>query len=133
MKMTPRHLRLLASPEGNQTMPAVNKARILVQRAAQTRGSLNNADIVRVDLAAPLLDEEVLAVDMTLQRFTQCEPSAVELLKRCCFVGLTQERPANELGISVATAERTWAFARAGLFRKFQKAEILRLRFPKLR
>jgi DNA-directed RNA polymerase specialized sigma24 family protein len=36
-------------------------------------------------------------------------------------VGLTQEQAAKELGLSVATIERAWAYARAWLFREMQK------------
>jgi hypothetical protein len=36
----------------------------------------------------------------------------------CFFVGLTQPQAAKELGISLATVQRTWAFARAWLFRE---------------
>jgi DNA-directed RNA polymerase specialized sigma24 family protein len=42
-------------------------------------------------------------------------------VKLCFFVGLTQEQAARELNVSVATIERTWAFARAWLFREIQK------------
>jgi DNA-directed RNA polymerase specialized sigma24 family protein len=35
---------------------------------------------------------------------------------------LTQEQAAKELGISLATAERLWSFARAWLFQEMQKA-----------
>jgi predicted DNA-binding protein (UPF0251 family) len=42
------------------------------------------------------------------------------LVKLCFFVRLTQEQAAKELGISVSTAERSWAFARAWLFREIQ-------------
>jgi DNA-directed RNA polymerase specialized sigma24 family protein len=37
-------------------------------------------------------------------------------------VQMTQEQTAKELGISLATVERTWAFARAGLFRDLEKS-----------
>ena len=50
------------------------------------------------------------------------EPRAAELVKLCFFVGLTQEQAAKELGISVATVERAWAFARAWLFREIQES-----------
>jgi DNA-directed RNA polymerase specialized sigma24 family protein len=46
---------------------------------------------------------------------------AAEVVKLCFFVGLTQEQAAKELGISLATAERLWSFARAWLFQEMQK------------
>ena len=46
---------------------------------------------------------------------------AADVDKLCFFVGLTQEQAARELGVSLATAERLWSFARAWLFREMQK------------
>ncbi len=43
-------------------------------------------------------------------------------VKLCFFVGLTQEEAAKELGVSLATAERLWAFARAWLFKEMHKS-----------
>jgi DNA-directed RNA polymerase specialized sigma24 family protein len=37
------------------------------------------------------------------------------------FAGLTQEQAAEALGISVSTADRDWAYARAWLFREMSK------------
>ena len=45
----------------------------------------------------------------------------MELVKLCFFVGLTQEQAAKELGISLSTAERLWAYARAWLFRALRQ------------
>jgi DNA-directed RNA polymerase specialized sigma24 family protein len=45
---------------------------------------------------------------------------AAELVKLCYFVGLTQEQAARELGVSVSTAERLWAFARTFLYREIE-------------
>ena len=100
--------------------------RILVERARRKKrlkhgGNLERVDIEHVDLAAPLPDDELLALDEALTRLAGFEPRAAELVKLCFFVGLTQEQAAKELGISVATVERTWAFARAWLFREIQK------------
>jgi DNA-directed RNA polymerase specialized sigma24 family protein len=43
-------------------------------------------------------------------------------VKLCFFVGLTQEQAAEELGVSISTVERTWAFAYAWLFREMKQA-----------
>ena len=43
------------------------------------------------------------------------------MVKLCFFVGLTQEEAARELGVSLATAERIWAFAWAWLLREVRK------------
>ena len=71
-------------------------------------------------MPAPLPDDELLALDEALDRFAQVDPRAAELVKLCFFVGLTQEQAAKELGVSISTVERTWAYARAWLFREIQ-------------
>lgn len=60
-------------------------------------------------------------MDEALTRLAESEPRAAELVKLCFFVGLTQEQAAKELGVSLSTVERTWAFAHAWLFREVQK------------
>ena len=62
-------------------------------------------------------------MDEALNRLATVDPRAAELVKLCFFVGLTQEQAAKELGISISTVERTWAFARAWLFREIQKGQ----------
>jgi RNA polymerase sigma factor (TIGR02999 family) len=100
--------------------------RILVENARRKQrlkrgGDLERVDIANVDLAAPLPDDELLALDEALTRLAESKPRAAEVVKLCFFVRLTQEQAAKELGISVATVERRWAFARAWLFRELQK------------
>jgi RNA polymerase sigma factor (sigma-70 family) len=69
-------------------------------------------------------DEILLALDEALDRFAQVDPRAAEIVKLFFFVGLTQEQAAKELGVSVSTVERTWAYARAWLFREIRGAEV---------
>jgi RNA polymerase sigma factor (TIGR02999 family) len=101
--------------------------RILVENARRKKrlkhgGNLERVDIENVDLAAPLPDDELLALDEALTRFAETEPRAAELVKLLFFVRMTQEQAAKELGISLATVERRWAFARAWLFRDIQNS-----------
>ena len=100
--------------------------RILVENARRKKrlkrgGNLERVDIENVDLAAPLPDDQLLELDEALTRLAESEPRAAELVKLCFFVGLTQEQAAVELGVSLSTVERLWAFARAWLFREIQK------------
>jgi RNA polymerase sigma factor (TIGR02999 family) len=102
--------------------------RILVENARRKKrlkhgGQWERVDLEGLDIAAPLEDDELLAVDEALDRLTEADPRAAELVKLCFFVGLTQEQAAKELGISISTVERTWAFARAWLFREIQKGQ----------
>jgi len=101
--------------------------RILVENARRKKrlkhgGNLQRVNVENVDLVAPLPDDELLALDEALTRLAQSDPRAAELVKLLFFVRLTQEQAAKELGISVATVERTWAFARAWLYRDIQKS-----------
>jgi RNA polymerase sigma factor (TIGR02999 family) len=101
--------------------------RILVESARRKRrlkhgGELERADLEIVDLPSPMPDDELLALDEALERLTSVDARAAEVVKLCFFVGLTQAQAAQELGLSLATAERLWSFARAWLFREIQAA-----------
>jgi RNA polymerase sigma factor (TIGR02999 family) len=102
--------------------------RILVDNARRKKrlkhgGLLERVDVEDVEIASPIPDDDLLAVDEALDRLTAVDPRAAELVKLCFFIGLTQEQAAKELGVSISTVERTWAFARAWLFREIQKGE----------
>src|SRR5882724_11339175 len=100
--------------------------RILVDRAREKKalkrgGNLERVDIDALELPSPMPDEELLALDEALDRLSTVDARASEVVKLCFFVGLTQEQAAKELGLSLATAERLWSFARAWLFREMQR------------
>ena len=59
--------------------------------------------------------------DEALNRLGEKDARAAELIKLCYFLDLTQEQAAKELGISISTVERTWAYARAWLFRELKR------------
>jgi RNA polymerase sigma factor (TIGR02999 family) len=93
---------------------------ILVDRARRRRRMRHGGDRERVDLseAASLVDmpdENLLALDEALQRFSEVDPLKAELVKLRYFAGLTEQDAADTLGISRATASRHWMFARAWL------------------
>lgn len=101
--------------------------RILVENARRKKrikrgGNLERVNVEDVDLPLPMPDDDLLALDEALDRLAAVDPRAAELVKVCFFVGLTQEQAARHLRVSVSTVERTWAFARAWLFREIQKA-----------
>jgi len=100
--------------------------RILVEAARRKKrlkrgGNLERVDVDEVELPAPMPDDQLLALDEALTRLAEINSKAAELVKLCFFVGLTQEQAARELGVSVSTAERLWAYARAWLFREMRK------------
>ena len=61
--------------------------------------------------------QELLAVDDGLTALAAQHPEKAQLVKLRYFAGLTIEEAAEATGISVATANRHWAYARAWLFR----------------
>jgi len=119
----------LHCPDRDYFFAALAKAmrRILVENARRKKrlkrgGNLERVDIESVELAAPVPDDELLAVDEALDRFAECEPFAARLVHLYCFVRLTQKEAAKALGVSLATVERTLAFARAWLFRELERS-----------
>src|SRR4051812_44850494 len=100
--------------------------RILVDRARQKQalkrgGDLKRVELDDIELASPMPDDELLALDEALDRLATVDTRAAEMVKLCFFVGLTQEAAAGELGVSISTAERVWGFARAWLLRELKK------------
>lgn len=102
--------------------------RILVENARRKKrlkhgGHMERVDDDAIDIPSPVPDDELLAIDETLDRLAEIDGRAAEAVKLCFFMGLTQEQAAEQLGISISTLERTWAFARAWLFREIQKGK----------
>jgi RNA polymerase sigma factor (TIGR02999 family) len=100
--------------------------RILVDRAREKQtlkrgGDLKRVDLDGIELASPMPDDELLALDEALDRLATVDTRAAEMVKLCFFVGLTQPEAARELGVSLSTAERVWGFARSWLLREMQK------------
>jgi RNA polymerase sigma factor (TIGR02999 family) len=95
--------------------------RILVE-AARRRQTLKRGGgerRVEIDAADSLVIDETLdlvALDEALSKFAQQQPLKAELVKLRFFAGLTMSEAADALGISLATAERHWTFARTWLF-----------------
>jgi RNA polymerase sigma factor (TIGR02999 family) len=106
--------------------------RILVENArrkARVRhgGEFRRIALSNLDVAEPQTagdpDDELLALDEALARFAQEEPAAAEIVKLRYFAGLTIEHAAAALGISVRTANRHWAYARAWLVREIRRGQ----------
>jgi RNA polymerase sigma factor (TIGR02999 family) len=102
--------------------------RILVEagrrRNQQRRGAgLERVDLDNVDLAIDYHLDDLLMIDEALTSLQQSDSELAELVKLHCFAGLTIEQTASVLQISVRTAYRDWAYARAWLFRKLTDGE----------
>jgi RNA polymerase sigma factor (TIGR02999 family) len=94
--------------------------RILVERARRKSRLRHGGGRRRIDLedAQPAVDaplDDLLALDEALAKLTAEDELKADLVKLHCFAGLTLPEAAKALAISVATAERHWAYARAWL------------------
>ena len=98
---------------------------ILIDSARRKSASRHGGGRVRVDIEevemASLTDgDELLAVHEVLDKLAAEDPQKAELTKLRYLCGLTGEEAAEVLGISVATAKRHWAYARAFLYEEIQ-------------
>jgi RNA polymerase sigma factor (TIGR02999 family) len=83
------------------------------KRGGQRRQDIRGSDALSVTMG-PF---DVLEVDDVLSRFAVQYPKRAELVKLRYFVGFGLGEAADVLGISRATANRHWAFAKAWLYR----------------
>jgi RNA polymerase sigma factor (TIGR02999 family) len=99
--------------------------RILIDRARRKHtqrhgGSYQRVDLEGFDLAAPGIDDQLLAVNEALEKFALEHPVQAELVKLRYFAGLTNEEVSNVMGISVSTAKNYWTFSRAWLLNEIE-------------
>ena len=94
--------------------------RILITNARRKHsvkhgGDRIRADVEPIELAAAIPSRQLLALDEALNEMVDHDPVKAELVKLRYFGGLTIAEAADALGISAATADRYWAYARAWL------------------
>ena len=94
--------------------------RILVEQARRKKALRRGGDRQRLDLglaepAVPRVSDDLLALDQALDKLAETDHVKAELVKLRYFAGLTMEQTAEALGISLATANRWWNYARAWL------------------
>ena len=97
--------------------------RILVENARRKSrvkhgGDRQRATLENLEQSIDTAAVDVLALDEALARLAAKHPEKAELLKLRYFAGLTGDQAASALGISPATADRYWTFARAWLVRE---------------
>ncbi len=102
--------------------------RIVVENArrkARIRhgGGLRRVDLDEIDLARDESSDDLLALDAALHRLAEEEPIVAQVVKLRHFAGMTIEQAAAALDISVRTANRHWAYARAWLFQQLNPAD----------
>lgn len=109
------------------TVAAEAMRRILVDRARAKATVKHGGGRVRISLdeshriaASP---QALLEFNEVLNRFADEEPRKAELVKLRFFAGLTMPETAAALSVSLATAERWWAYSRSWLFVALNKAD----------
>jgi len=100
--------------------------RILIDRARSKQarrhgGGQERLDIEEVEVAAPIKDDELLAVDEVLDRFSQHAPQKAELVKLRYFAGMGLKEAGEVLGISEPTAVRWWTYSKTWLYQAIQE------------
>jgi RNA polymerase sigma factor (TIGR02999 family) len=99
--------------------------RILVESARRKQrhkhgGGNRRYELQDFDLVGLPADDRLLDLDEALAQLTEDDPRAAELANLRFFAGLTLEETASALDISLRTAKRDWAYARAFLSRTLQ-------------
>jgi RNA polymerase sigma factor (TIGR02999 family) len=94
--------------------------RILIDRARKRNRQRHGAGLQRVNLEDVTLatstdDETLLRLNDALEKFGLESPDKAELIKLRFFAGLSLAESAAALGVSLASAKRYWAYARAWL------------------
>ena len=108
--------------------------RILVERARKYRTAKHGGQNHRQNLDVHTLpdekapDERLLALDEALSRLEATDQARSQVVKLRYFAGLTIEQTASAMGLSTATVERYWTFAKAWL-----RSEMLRHEDPSRR
>lgn len=101
--------------------------RILIDRARRKRaarhgGNQHRVELQDAELASPIDDDQLLAVNEALDKLALDYKEEAELVKLRYFVGMTNDEAAQALGISPRTAKYWWTHARAWLYDKIRSA-----------
>jgi RNA polymerase sigma factor (TIGR02999 family) len=96
--------------------------RILVENARRKRGVKHGGGLQRVNLdeavsCAPEPADDLVSLNEALDQLAGEDPTKAELVKLRYFAGLSVQEAADALGISRATADRYWAYAKVWLYR----------------
>ena len=97
--------------------------RILVESARRKSRTRHGGKVQRVELnpdliSPPNLGVDLLALDEALHRLELLDERKARLVKLRYFAGLSMSEAAQALGVSLATTERDWRYARVWLLRE---------------
>lgn len=91
------------------------------RRAAKRQGKDYALSLSQADRFSRQMDVNLLALDDALKDLAAIKPQHSRIVELRFFGGLTIEETATVLGISHATVEREWSFARAWLRREVSR------------
>jgi RNA polymerase sigma factor (TIGR02999 family) len=102
--------------------------RILIESARRKQrmkhgGSRKRLDLESLELPAEEADDNIQALDEALERLASENIIVAQVVKLRYFAGLTIEDTASALGLSVRTANRHWAYAKAWLYQQLNSSE----------
>ncbi len=103
--------------------------RILVDLARKKKRPKHGGDLRRVDLEDPCIftderAEQLISLETALNKLRAESPEKARLVTLRYFGGMSHQEAAEALGISRATADRYWAYAKAFLHCEMSDSEI---------
>ena len=97
--------------------------REILEKEPEKINSRNAEGKTPLHLAVETAPDELLAVNEAVEDLAREDPTKAELVKLRFFAGLSLPEASQALGLSLATAKRSWAFSRAWLYRRLSQAE----------
>jgi DNA-directed RNA polymerase specialized sigma24 family protein len=94
-----------------------------MRRSDKHGGQLRRLDFEEAQSLAEPPADDLLALDEALEQLAQEDPVKAELVKLRCFAGLSHQEAAQALGISRATADRYWTYAKSWLYCKLYEPD----------
>jgi RNA polymerase sigma factor (TIGR02999 family) len=91
------------------------------RRAAKRQGAAYTLSLSQADRLSRQPEVNLLALDDALKALAAAKPRHSQIVELRFFGGLTIEETAAALGVSQATVERAWNFARAWLRREISQ------------
>jgi RNA polymerase sigma factor (TIGR02999 family) len=91
------------------------------KQAEKHGGQLARQELDDVDIAAPAPSENLLALDEALAKLEVEHPIKAQVVKLRYFAGLAEQDVARAIGVSRATVQRHWRYAKAWLLEELQR------------
>jgi RNA polymerase sigma factor (TIGR02999 family) len=99
--------------------------KILIDKARKKQRIKHGGDRKRIDLNSAIASssmtvDDLLTIDEALEDFAAHAPDKANLVKLRFYAGMTISEAAEALGVSRATAERHWTYAKCWLFARLE-------------